>query len=165
MPTQEIRQQVNHLLEELYRWHLPLHDDEVVSYYEPDVGYFKSQGAHTEQNSFAISLATMDGEVFQVGAHDQLFALQSISKVFVYGPWPWRLADATAFWSGSGWSRAATLSTPLSSTSGITVRTTRRSTQGRSLRPTSWRASTPQSKLSNAYWTPSDATPETGASR
>lgn len=102
MPTQEIRQQVNHRLEELYRWHLPLHDDEVVSYYEPDVGYFKSQGAHTEQNSFAISLATMDGEVFQVGAHRQLFALQSISKVFVYGPWPWRLADATAFCAGRG---------------------------------------------------------------
>jgi hypothetical protein len=103
MPTQEIRQQVNHRLEELYRWHLLLHDDGVVSYYEPDLGYFKSQGARTEQNSFAISLATMDGEVFQVGAHDQLFALQSISKVFVYGaPGPGGLRTRPRSGAGRG---------------------------------------------------------------
>ena len=90
MPNQEIRQRVNRRLEELYRRHLPLHDDEVVSYYEPRIGYRKpgvgeSRIAPAEQKPFAICLATLDGEVFRAGDHDQLFALQSISKVFVHG--------------------------------------------------------------------------------
>ncbi len=85
MPTQEIRQRVNRRLEELYRRHLSLHDDETVSYYEPGVGYLRPEVAQTEQKSFAVSLATTDGEVFDAGDHAQPFALQSISKVFVYG--------------------------------------------------------------------------------
>ena len=90
MPDQEIRQRVNRRLEELYRRHLSLHDDEVVSYYEPGIGYHKpevveARTAAAQQNPFAISLATTDGEVFHAGEHDLPFALQSISKVFVYG--------------------------------------------------------------------------------
>ena len=36
------------------------------------------------RDTFAISLADLDGELYGVGDHEQLFALQSISKVFVY---------------------------------------------------------------------------------
>jgi glutaminase len=86
MPTLEIRQRVNRRLEELYRRHLSLHDDEVVSYYNSGIGYNKpEQIAEAEQEPFSISLATTDGEVFHAGDHDRPFALQSISKVFVYG--------------------------------------------------------------------------------
>ena len=86
MPTQEIRQRVNQQLEELYRRHLSLHDHEIAIYYNSGFGYSKpEQGAEAEQKPFAISLATMDGEVFNAGDHGQPFALQSISKVFAYG--------------------------------------------------------------------------------
>ncbi len=86
VPTHEIRQQVNRRLEKLYRRHLPLHDDEIVNYYTSGLGYNKpAQNAEAEQKPFAICLATTDGEVFQAGDHDQLFALQSISKVFAHG--------------------------------------------------------------------------------
>ena len=43
MPTQEIRQQANQRLEELYQRHLSLHEDEVVSYYTPGIGYRKPE--------------------------------------------------------------------------------------------------------------------------
>jgi glutaminase len=86
MPTLGIRQRVNRRLEELYRRHLLLHDDEVVAYYNPDIGYNKSeQTAGAGRSPFAICLATTDGEIFSAGDHDLPFALQSISKVFVYG--------------------------------------------------------------------------------
>ena len=86
MPTQEIRKRVNRRLEELYRRHLPLHDDEVVSYYTSGLGYEEpEQIAPAQQKPFAISLATTDGEVFGAGDHDLPFALKSISKVVVYG--------------------------------------------------------------------------------
>ena len=86
MPTQEIRQRVNRRLEELYRRHLLLHDDEVVGYYNSGIGYNKPEEiVEAKAKPFAISLATTDGEVFHTGDHDRPFALQSISKVFVYG--------------------------------------------------------------------------------
>ncbi len=86
MPTQEIRQRLNRRLAELYRRHLSLHDDEVVNYYTSGLGYNKpEQIAGAEQKPFAICLATTDGEVFSEGDHEAPFALQSISKVFVYG--------------------------------------------------------------------------------
>jgi glutaminase len=83
VPNQKTRQRVNRRLEELYRRHLPLHDDEVVSYYQPEV--VEARIAPAEQKPFAICLATTDGQIFQAGDHDRLFALQSISKVFVHG--------------------------------------------------------------------------------
>ncbi len=73
-------------LEELYRRHLPLHDDEIVGYYDTGLGYSKPErSAEAEQESFAICQATTDDEVFHAGDHDRPFALQPISKVFVYG--------------------------------------------------------------------------------
>ena len=85
MPTQEIRQRVNQRLEELYQRHLALHEDEVVGYYAPGSGYHIPETAESEHKRFAICLATTDGEIFCAGDHDLPFALQSISKVFVYG--------------------------------------------------------------------------------
>lgn len=85
MPSQEIRDRVNRRLEELYRRHLSLHDDEVAGYYESGFGYHKPEIPGAEQKSFSNCLATTEGEVFVAGDHDQRFALQSISKLFVYG--------------------------------------------------------------------------------
>jgi glutaminase len=85
MPSQEIRARVDRRLEELYRRHLSLHDDEVEGYYESGVGYHRPEIPGAEQKSFSICLATTDGEVFVAGDHDLPFALQSISKSFVYG--------------------------------------------------------------------------------
>jgi glutaminase len=85
MPTHEVRQRVQQRLEELYKQHLSLHDDQIVSYYKSGIGYFKPEIAEAEQKRFAICLATMDGEVYYAGDYDWSFALQSISKVFVYG--------------------------------------------------------------------------------
>ena len=73
-------------LEELYRRHLPLHDDEIVGNYDTGPGYSKPErSAEAEQESFATCLATTDEEVFYAGDHDRPFALQALSKVFVYG--------------------------------------------------------------------------------
>ena len=86
MPDQEIKQRVNRRLDELYRRHLSLHDDEVVSYYTSGLGHNEPDlMAEAEQKPFAICLASVDGEVFHAGDHYRPFALQSISKVFVYG--------------------------------------------------------------------------------
>src|SRR5918999_4890685 len=85
MLTQEIRQLVNQRLEELYRRHQSLHEDEIVGYYAPGIGYNKPEIAESEHKGFAICLATTDGEIFCAGDHNRPFALQSISKVFVYG--------------------------------------------------------------------------------
>jgi glutaminase len=41
--------------------------------------------AKAEPNWFGISIATTDGQVFEVGDSQQLFSIQSISKPFVYG--------------------------------------------------------------------------------
>ena len=85
MPTQEIRQRAKQRLEELYQRHLPLHEDGVTGYYIPGSGYHKPKIAESEHKRFAICLATADGEIFCAGDDDRSFALQSISKVFVYG--------------------------------------------------------------------------------
>jgi len=85
MSRHEDRQRVEQRLEELYQRHLSLQDDKVVSYYKPGIGYYKPEISEAEQERFAICLATTDGEVYHAGDYDRSFALQSISKVFVYG--------------------------------------------------------------------------------
>jgi glutaminase len=85
MASQEIRQRVDRRLEELYLRHLSLHDDEIAGYYRSGIGYYKPDFVEAGQKPFSICLATMDGEVFLAGDHDWPFALQSISKMFVYG--------------------------------------------------------------------------------
>jgi len=72
-------------LEDLYRRHLDLDEQHLSRYYESGRGYYAPEEAGAERDRFAICLATVDGEVFGVGAHDTPFPLQSVSKVFAYG--------------------------------------------------------------------------------
>ena len=102
MPTQEIRQQVNHRLEELYRWHLPLHDDEVVSYYEPDVGYFKSQGAHTEQNSSPSALRLWTVRSFRLALTTSYSPCNRSPRCLCTAPGPGRLRTRPRSGAGRG---------------------------------------------------------------
>jgi len=81
----EISEQVEQRLEELYRRHLPVDEDAVVSYYHAARGYYGPEAAGEERDRFAICLATTDGRLYHAGDHDVPFALQSLSKVFVYG--------------------------------------------------------------------------------
>jgi glutaminase len=85
MPTPANGQHVAERLEELYRRHLLIGEEGVASYYESGRGYYKPELAAAERERFSICLVRPDGEVLQVGDHDRPFALQSISKVFVYG--------------------------------------------------------------------------------
>ena len=85
MLSQEIRDRIERRLEELYLRHLALHDDEVAGYYESGVGYYRPESPEVEPKLFSICLASTGGEVFLAGDHDRRFALQSISKMFVYG--------------------------------------------------------------------------------
>src|SRR5918998_5327900 len=85
MLSQEVRERIERRLEELYQRHLSLHEDEVVSYYGSGVGYYKPEVLGAEQKPFSICLAGTGGEVFVAGDHGHRFALQSISKMFVYG--------------------------------------------------------------------------------
>jgi len=85
MASQETRDRIERRLEELYLRHLALHDDEVAGYYESGVGYYKPEIPEAEPKPFSICLASTGGEVFLAGDHERRFALQSISKMFVYG--------------------------------------------------------------------------------
>jgi glutaminase len=85
MPTPANGQRVAERLEELYRRHLLIGEEGVASYYESGRGYYKPELAAADRERFSICMVRPDGEVLQVGDHDRPFALQSISKVFVYG--------------------------------------------------------------------------------
>ena len=85
MPTPVNNQYVDERLEELYRRHLIVGEDSVASYYESGRGYSEPEFAAEERERFSICVVRTDGEVLHVGDHDRPFALQSISKVFVYG--------------------------------------------------------------------------------
>ena len=83
----ERRQQVDERLEALYRRHLRLReaDGEVARYYSSDLGYYQPERTVDESDQFSVCLVSVDGEVHTAGHHDLLFALHSLSKVFVYG--------------------------------------------------------------------------------
>lgn len=85
MPTPATSQQVDERLQELYRRHLLVGEDSVANYYESGRGYHKPELAAEERDRFSICIVRPNGEVHQAGDHDRAFALQSISKVFVYG--------------------------------------------------------------------------------
>ncbi|MBF2097656.1 MAG: glutaminase A [Gloeomargaritaceae cyanobacterium C42_A2020_066] len=65
------------LLTRLHATYRDLHGGTLASYI-PEL-------ARSNPDWFAISLVTVDGQVFGVGDVEQLFTIQSISKVFVYG--------------------------------------------------------------------------------
>jgi glutaminase len=64
-------------LSDLYQTYLPLTDGAVADYI-PEL-------ALADPNWFGIAVATVDGQVFEVGNCQQAFTIQSISKAFVYG--------------------------------------------------------------------------------
>src|SRR4051812_6968793 len=83
MTDPQTRRRIHERLTELYQRHLA-DDSTVANYYEATRGYYPPESAGTERDTFGISLADLDGELYGVGDHEQMFALQSISKVFVY---------------------------------------------------------------------------------
>jgi glutaminase len=85
VPTPTNSQRVDERLEELYRRHLLVGKDSVANYYESGRGYYKPELATEERDRFSICIVRTNGEVHRAGDHDRPFALQSISKVFVYG--------------------------------------------------------------------------------
>jgi glutaminase len=85
VPTPVDSQHVDERLEELYRRHLLAGKDGVANYYESGRGYYEPELAAEERDRFGICFVRTNGEAHRVGDHDLPFALQSISKVFVYG--------------------------------------------------------------------------------
>ncbi|MCX7593656.1 MAG: glutaminase, partial [Fischerella sp.] len=64
-------------LEDLHSKYKSLRDGAVANYI-PEL-------AKVDPDLFSICIVTVDGEVYEVGDSQQLFTIQSISKVFVYG--------------------------------------------------------------------------------
>jgi glutaminase len=85
MPTPANGQRVAERLEELYRRHLLVGEEGVASYYLSGRGYYELELAAEESDQFSICIVRAQGDAFQTGDHDRPFALQSISKVFIYG--------------------------------------------------------------------------------
>ena len=85
MPVPVNSQHVDERLEEMYRRHLLLGADGVANNYESGRGYYKPELAAEEGDRFGICLVRPSGDVHKAGDHGRPFALQSISKVFVYG--------------------------------------------------------------------------------
>ncbi len=83
----EILRRIDERLEEVYLSNRDAHDAErdVESYYSSERGYYQPDADAPERRHFAISMVSVDGDVHVAGDHDLPFALQSISKVFVYG--------------------------------------------------------------------------------
>lgn len=84
MPSPAISAQVSDRLEALYERHLPVDESRVEQYYASGRGFYPPAQAGEERDRFAISLATVGGELYAVGDHDVSFPLHSISKVFSY---------------------------------------------------------------------------------
>lgn len=82
-----VSRRVDERLEELFGRHLELGEaeGEVARFYSPDRGYYSPDQATDERERFSVCLASVDGEVHAAGDHKLPFALQSLSKVFVYG--------------------------------------------------------------------------------
>lgn len=85
MPTRASNEQIGDRLAELHRRHLPLEEGAVIRYYDAARGgYYPPEAAGVERDVFAIALASVDGEVYEVGDCRTRFPLQSLSKVFSY---------------------------------------------------------------------------------
>jgi glutaminase len=84
MPVPEVSERVERRLQDLHRRHLTVDESRVTSYYDSARGYYRPEFAGDERDQFGIAMATLDGELHMAGDHDLPFALQSLSKVFVY---------------------------------------------------------------------------------
>ena len=116
--------QITERLGELYERLLPVDEERTDRYYSSGRGYYAPEEAGDERDRFAICLATVDGELYEVGDYAWPFPLHSIAKV---SPMHWRSPTTVARTSSpaSASSRAGTHSARSSSTSAITAHTTR----------------------------------------
>jgi glutaminase len=85
MPTPYVSEQVDQRFKELYQRHRSIEGGDVARFYESGRGYYGPADAGPERDTFGVSFATDGGDVHAVGDCDVPFALQSLSKVFVYG--------------------------------------------------------------------------------
>lgn len=65
------------VLRDLHEKYLPIRDGKVADYI-PEL-------AKADPGWFGISIVTREGQIFEVGNHQQMFTIQSISKPFVFG--------------------------------------------------------------------------------
>jgi len=84
MPAPEVHEKIRERLGELFERHLPVDEGRVARYYASGRGYYPPDQAGDERDTFAICIATVDGTLYRVGAHDVPFPLHSLSKVFSY---------------------------------------------------------------------------------
>ena len=84
MPSSHISAQITERLGELYERLLPANAERVDRYYSSGRGYYAPEEAGDERDRFAICLATVDGELYEVGDYAWPFPLHSITKVFAY---------------------------------------------------------------------------------
>src|SRR4051812_1057051 len=84
MPASYPTALVDQRLAELYQRHRHLGADRVVRYYEPGRGYYGPDVAGNESDYFGVAFVEQSGEIHVAGDCDKPFALQSLSKVFVY---------------------------------------------------------------------------------
>jgi len=81
----DLRAQITERLQELFERHRSPEPEGIVQFYESGRGFYPPEEAGPERDLFAISVATVGGDVFSAGAHETPFPLHSISKVFAYG--------------------------------------------------------------------------------
>jgi glutaminase len=84
MPPPHVSRRINERLTELYERQRVLEEGTVARYYASGREYYGPEQAGEERDLFAIALASPEGDVYAAGDADVKFALQSMSKVFVY---------------------------------------------------------------------------------
>lgn len=77
MAQDELEVAIQSFIDDLHHKYMPLRDGKVANYI-PEL-------AKVNPDLFSICVVTVDGQVYEVGDYNQLFTIQSISKVFVYG--------------------------------------------------------------------------------
>src|SRR3954454_10794358 len=84
MPPPGVSKRITERLNELYERHLIVEEGSVTRYYASGREYYGPELAGDERDRFAIALASPEGDVYTAGHDDVAFALQSMSKVFVF---------------------------------------------------------------------------------
>jgi glutaminase len=85
MATLYSSERVDARLDELYQRHRPVDETRVATFYESGRGYYPLAEAAGERDAFGLAFTTHEGDVRTAGDCHLTFALQSLSKVFVYG--------------------------------------------------------------------------------
>jgi hypothetical protein len=83
--ARDVQKRVDRRLKELYERYRYVDLSDVATFYEPGTGYCRVDQTTATHDQFAIALASTGGDLQSVGDDELPFALQSVSKVFVYG--------------------------------------------------------------------------------